>query len=221
MPSATGRKEFGKKLLDWFKENQRRFPWREVGNPYYVLASEILLHRTKAGQVLPVYSEFIKRFPTIERLSSAPFDDVRQAVYSLGLNWRTERLHQMAREIVTKYNGKIPFGREELESLPGVSHYIASAVRCFAFGYSEVLLDTNTVRILGRVFGVEVTDGSRRSTRFSELYKLIIEKEHAREFNYAMIDLGALVCTPRDPQCRICPVIEMCVYGRFRNVEKC
>jgi len=126
----------------------------------------------------------------------------------------------MAKEIMLNNNGEIPSEREQLESLPGVSDYIASAVRCFAFGYSEVLLDTNTVRILGRVFGVKVTDGSRRSTRFSELYESVIDNRHAQGFNYAMIDLGALVCVPRDPLCKSCPIVEMCVYGKSGRVEK-
>lgn len=220
MPEVIERKKFGHALLQWFKKNRRGFPWRETTNPYYTLVSEILLHRTKAIQVLPVYSEFIKRFPTIDRLSNARFDEVKRVIYSLGLNWRTKKLHAMAKEIVLKNNGEIPSKREQLESLPGVSHYIASAVRCFAFGYPEVLLDTNTVRILGRVFDVKVTDGSRRSARFSELYKFIIDNRHAQEFNYAMIDLGALVCVPRDPLCELCPIVEMCVYGKSGRVEK-
>jgi len=153
-------------------------------------------------------------------LSNARFDEVKKVIYSLGLNWRTRKLHAMAKEIMLKNDGEIPSTREQLESLPGVSDYIASAVRCFAFDYPEVLLDTNTVRILGRVFGVKVTDGSRRSARFSELYESIIDDRHAREFNCAMIDLGALVCVPRDPLCKLCPIVEMCVYGKSGRVEK-
>lgn len=227
MPSETmklshviKREEFGSALLQWFKKNRRRFPWRETTNPFYTLVSEILLHRTKANQVLSVYNDFIEKFPTIDRLSSARFDEVRETIYSLGLNWRTKKLHAMAKEIMAKNNSKIPSEREHLESLPGVSHYIASAVRCFAFGYPEVLLDTNTVRILGRVFGMKVTDGSRRSARFRELYEFIIDSRHPQEFNYAMIDLGALVCSPRDPLCKLCPIVEMCIYGKSRRAEK-
>jgi A/G-specific adenine glycosylase len=213
------RREFSERLLEWWEKNQRKFPWRKSHDPYSVLISEILLHRTRADQVVPVYTEFIKRFQTIEDLANAPLDQVKKVVHSLGLHWRTKYMHQMAREIAARFGGEIPLERENLESLPGISHYIVSALRCFAHGYPEAILDTNTVRILGRVFGTGVTDGSRRSRKFKDLYLSILEKEHPREFNYAMIDLGALICIPGEPLCHICPVRKMCMYGRSKIGE--
>ncbi len=206
-------RRFSHELLNWWENNRREFAWRNTRDPYHILVSEILLHRTRAEQVVPAYREFIKRFPTIEHLSRAGRSDVQRILHSLGLHWRTELLYEMAGEIVRKRGGSIPSSTEELESLPGISHYIAAAVRSFAFGRSDVLLDTNTVRILGRVFGIKVTDNSRRSKHFRQLYESLIDTEHPREFNYAMIDLGALVCTPREPSCDICPVNNMCMYG--------
>ncbi len=203
---------FRQKLLEWWRENQRVFPWRTTTDPYRILVSEVLLHRTRAGQVATLYQEFFGRFPTIADLAESPLDDVKRLLQSLGLRWRTELLHRMAAEIMEKHGGRIPSQREVLESLPGVSHYIASAVRCFAFGFPEVLLDTNTVRILGRVFGLRVTEGSRRSRRFRELYGSLLDRERPREFNYAMIDLGALVCTARNPRHSVCPFLKICKY---------
>lgn len=200
-------------LIKWGKENFRDFPWRKTRNPYNVLVAEILLHRTRADQVVPLYNEFLKKFPTIEALADASEDDVTELLHPLGLRWRAKLLHKIAKAIVRQYDGRIPSESAELELLPGVSHYIASAVRCFAFGYPEVLLDTNTVRILGRLFGKRVTDGSRRSRKFRELYKSIIDQKHPREFNYAMLDLGALLCTPSSPKSDKCPVKDMCRYG--------
>lgn len=208
--------ELAKKLLEWWKKNKRVFPWRESCDPYHVLVGEILLHRTKANQVVPVYQKFVEKFPTIATLANASFAEVRKIVHSLGLLWRTEALHKMAQDILTKFEGRIPVEREKLESLPGISHYIASAVRCFAFGYPEVLLDTNTVRIVGRVFGAQISDGSRRNRTFQRLYDSILDKENSRDFNYAMLDLGALVCLPSEPLCNICPVIQICVFGSSR-----
>jgi len=203
---------FAKNLLKWWKNNKREFPWRETRNLYKILISEILLHRTRASQVTPVYLEFLERLPTITVLSEASIEDVKKILYPLGLSWRTEQMHKMALKIMQKYNGKIPSKTKELEALPGVGHYIAAAVRCFSYGYPEALLDTNTVRIIGRFFGIEKTDGSRRSRRFRELYEPLVDQTHPREFNYAMIDLGSLVCKPKNPICSICPINEKCKY---------
>ena len=208
--------DLAKKLLEWWGTNRRVFPWRGTLDPYRILVGEILLHRTKANQVVPVYNRFIEKFPTIVELANALFVEIRETVYSLGLLWRTEALHKMAQDIVTKFEGKIPVEREKLESLPGISHYTASALRCFAYGYPEVLLDTNTVRIVGRVFGTKVSDSSRRSRTFQRLYESILDKENPGGFNYAMLDLGALVCLPSEPLCNNCPIIQMCIFGSSR-----
>jgi A/G-specific adenine glycosylase len=211
---------FGRDLLKWWKNNKREFPWRRTRNSYKILISEILLHRTRANQVTPVYLEFLERFPTIAALSEACIEDLKTMLYSLGLSWRTELIHKMALEIVNKYKGKIPSKTEELTTLPGVGHYIAAAVRCFCNGYPEILLDTNTVRIIGRFFGIEKTDGSRRSRQFRELYESLIDQNHPRDFNYAMIDLGALVCKPKNPICSICPISKKCKYRIEEAREK-
>jgi len=210
------RSDLAKKLLEWWGKNKRVFPWRETNDPYRVIVSEILLHRTKANQVVPVYNEFIKKFPTIGALAEASFVEVKETVYSLGLLWRTKALYKMAQDVVARFKNEIPIQREKLESLPGISHYIASAVRCFAFGYAEVLLDTNTVRIIGRIFGIRSSDSSRRCRTFRKLYEFILDKDNARNFNYAMLDLGALVCLPREPFCNICPIIYICIFGSHR-----
>ncbi len=205
-------KEFDRKLLGWWKRNKRTYPWRNTSDPYKVITSEVLLHRTKADNVHPVYVAFIKKYPTLKDAVNASPEELSRAIHRLGLRWRAKLLYAMTAKIMDEYGGKIPSGDDDLKSLPGVGDYIASAVRCFAFGYPEVLLDTNTVRILGRIFGLRTADGSRRSGFFMERYRFILDKEHPREFNYAMIDLGALVCAPRKPLCGVCPVNKMCSY---------
>jgi A/G-specific adenine glycosylase len=198
--------EFQNNLHLWWLKNKRDFPWRNTKDPYQILISEILLHRTNAIQVKPVYITFIKKFPMIESIAESDIESLKQVVYTLGLHWRTPLLHQMACIITKKYNGKIPNTKTELLSLPGVSDYIASAVLCFAFGKPESLLDTNIVRILGRVYGIPITDTSRRSKRFQNLSDQILDKTNAREFNYALLDLGALICLPKKPLCDVCPL---------------
>ena len=207
---------FGNQLLKWWKRNARIFPWRTTKDPYNVLLSEVLLHRTRANQVVPVYEEFLKKFPSIGPLSQANGKEVMALIRSLGLYWRARLLLDMTTEIVRKHHGRVPSSKEELEALPGISDYISSAVRCFAFDQPEILLDTNTVRIVGRVFGVKMTDSSRRTRKFREMYRSLLDNNRPREFNYAMIDLGALICSPRNPECEICPVNDMCSYGATR-----
>ena len=120
---------------------------------------------------------------------------------------------EMINEIIEKYGGKIPEDKKDLMALPGISDYIASAVRCFAFNVPESLLDTNTVRIIGRVFGKKITDASRRSSTMESLYKALMPSNASREFAFALIDLGALVCLSRNPRCKICPVNRYCLHG--------
>ena len=206
-------------LIKWWKIHGREFPWRKTKDPYKILIAEILLHRTKADQVTPIYFRFIREFPTMLDLAKSSRDRIVTLVRPLGLRWRAELLHSMSQKVVNSTGGQIIAHKDWFLSLPGVSDYIASAVMCFAFDKPEPLLDTNTVRIIGRIFGVKVTDSSRRSRRFRELYSYLMDKNRPREFNLAMIDLGALICRPRRPSCEICPLRKYCLYCS-NNVKK-
>lgn len=156
-------------------------------------------------------------FPSVDRLALASDEQIENILRPLGLHWRSKLIKGMAQEIVSRYHGEIVPDVQKLKALPGISDYIASAVVCFAFGLPEVLLDTNTVRVLGRIFGMKTSDASRRSKRFKELYRSIIDKQFPREFNYAMIDLGALLCIPKKPRCTECPIVNICKYGISRE----
>lgn len=204
--------DFVGNLDKWWQCKKRHFSWRTTNVPYEILVAEILLHRTKAEQVSKVYLNFLNSFPSIICLAKGSLVEIQTLLKGLGLNWRIELLHKMAQEIVKQYGGKIPDTKEELKSLPGISDYIASATMCFAFNKSEPLLDTNIVRIIGRVFNLPITDSSRRSSNFKEFYQKINSSENPRNFAFAMIDLGALVCLPRRPICNACPVKDMCSY---------
>jgi len=205
--------EFRRKIIKWGKENFRSFPWRETKDPYKILVSEIMLHRTRAEQVVSVYETFLKRYPNVYSLSRANYCELEEILAPLGLRWRILNLKKAAKFIVENYAGKIPDRKDLLLRLPGVSGYIAGAVLCFAYGKPEPLLDTNTVRILGRVFDIEIKDSSRRSKKFQQLMEHIIDKKNPRIFNYALLDLGALICVKKhEPQCRKCPVRDHCRY---------
>lgn len=210
---------FRNRLIKWWKKHGRSFPWRKTRDPYKVLVAEVLLHRTRAEQVVPVYLKFIQEFPDIKTLARASRKKVMSILYPLGLRWRAMLLHEMAVEIVRRNTG-IVADRKMFCSLPGVSDYIASAVLCFAFGRPEPLLDTNTVRITGRIFNIQITESSRRSKKFRELYFQLMDKKRPREFNMAMIDLGALVCRPRYFLCEKCPVKNLCCYYQENFLQK-
>jgi A/G-specific adenine glycosylase len=206
-------------ILGWWKSNKRRYPWRNTRNPYRIIVAEVLLHRTQANQVVPIYKLFIKRFPSIKVLAESEESELLKILYPIGLHWRSKLLHTMAKEIIGKYNGKVPEEFDALKSLPGISHYIASALRCFAFGYPDVLLDTNTVRVTGRIFGLIINDSSRRSKQFRLILEKFIDTQQPREFNWALIDFAALVCKSRIPVHEQCPVRNYCAYYLSHAVE--
>ncbi|RMD63654.1 DNA-binding protein [Candidatus Parcubacteria bacterium] len=201
-------------LLKWGKTHFRPFPWRQTTDPYRILVAEILLHRTQVKQVVPVYEAFISRYPDFASLAQANRDDLHQALYSLGLRWRVDLLYEMVQEIFRHCKGEIPRARNDLLALPGVSQYMAGAVRCFAWNEPEVLMDTNTVRIVGRLLGWEVKDSSRRSKRFRQALELLLDPQQPRAFNYALLDLAHLVCLKRQPPlCAECPLQSWCVFA--------
>jgi len=206
-------------LLNWGRENRRSYPWRNTLNPYHILISEVMLHRTQASQVVPIYREFIERFPDVISLAKASKEEIHEIMYSLGLRWRTDLLHEMAIILNGKFAGEIPKDRKQLQSLPGVSEYIAGAVRCFAWNLIEPIADTNTVRIVGRIFGLVPNESSRRSKKSKDLLNLLVSPDRSREFNYALLDLGNKVCTKRiEPDCKNCPLQKMCKHGMQRIV---
>ena len=199
-------------MLDWGNKNKRTFPWRNTQNPYKVLVAEVLLHRTQANQVIPVYNSLLTRYPNIKDLAKGHDSEVLKILYPIGLHWRSKLLLTMANEIVSQFNGNIPEELEKLKSLSGVSDYIASATRCFGFGYPDILLDTNTVRVVGRITGLEINDSSRRSSNFRNILETFIDKDYPKEFNWALIDFAAIVCKSRKPDHLKCPFTNYCKY---------
>ncbi len=201
-------------LLRWGTQHFRVFPWRQTTDPYRILIAEILLHRTQVKQVVPVYQSFVKRYPDIMALAQANLTEVQALLYPLGLHWRVELIYKMAQEIQTKYGGEIPRSRDDLLSLPGVSEYIAGAVRCFAWNFPEALLDTNTIRVTGRLLGIPVRDSLRRNRGFRMVVESLIDRASPRKYNYALLDLAATVCRKRgQPHCEQCPLSEWCLYA--------
>jgi A/G-specific adenine glycosylase len=202
------------RLIAWGKKHFRQFPWRFTRNPYRLLVAEIMLHRTQASQVVPVYNRFIEHYPDVASLAQAKKKDLREIAYPLGLRWRIDLINEMAIELEGRFHGRVPRRKSDLLSLRGVSVYIAGAVRCFGWNIPEPLIDTNTVRIVGRLFGLEQKESSRRNRVFRELITALVSPDEPRAYNYALLDLADQVCTKRQaPRCDECPLLPMCVYG--------
>jgi len=213
--------EIARRLLDWFLRNGRNYPWRNTQDPYKILIAEIMLQRTKADQVEPVYREFVEKFPSPHELNKASIKDIEKFFTRLGLRWRAGLVKALARELVKRFNGKVPENRDELLSLPSVGDYMADAVLSFAYERSVAVVDSNICRILERVFDLKPRGEARRDPKFRKIADKIIPAGKAKPFNWAMIDLAALICTPRNPKCHLCPLCDICRYHeRKRQVRQ-
>ncbi|NIO19883.1 MAG: DNA glycosylase [Candidatus Aenigmarchaeota archaeon] len=199
-------------LLEWYRENGRSYVWRRKKNPYEILIAEIMLQRTRADQVEPVYLDFIEKFPDTLELRKATEKEIGEYFGRLGLLWRAKLVKRLAEELVGRFEGKIPESRNLLLSLPTVGEYIADAVLCFAYGKEVAVVDANVCRIVERMFGITPKGEARRDRRFRNLAQEMVPPSKANEFNWAMIDFAALVCTSRNPKHGICPINGVCSY---------
>ena len=168
-----------------------------------------MLQQTQVDRVIDKYHEFLRRYPSFNELARAPVEDVKATWYPLGYNIRPERLHSIACETVARYGGTLPQGSEELLSFKGIGRYTAGAIRSFAFNQDAPILDTNVMRVLHRVF-MGSGDPKSQKTRLWELSEAMIPKGKGYDFNQAIMDFGAMVCTARDPYCLLCPMKEFC-----------
>lgn len=209
------RKAVSNNLLIWWNSNKRVFPWRLESSPYKILIAEIMLHRTKAEQVEGTFMKFVSKFPDLASFLESNKKEIKEIMTPLGLNWRTEYLVKLAGAIKRDSHGIIPADKKELITLPGIGDYIASAIRCFGFGYSEILVDTNTSRIISRFFGLSSKGERRRNPEVREKYLSIMNHKKPQYFNYALIDLGAKVCKSKIPNCINCTLNKLCKMGRI------
>lgn len=206
--------QFHESLLAWDARYRRIFPWRATENPFYIMIAELMLRRTQAQQVVKVYEDFIKKFPDARTLSDAPPNKVETTLFPLGLAWRVSAFQLIARILVEQYNGEVPANYDALVALPGIGDYVASAVCCFAFGQAVIIVDTNTVRVLGRLFNIPTHAESRRRKPVRVLLQSLLNQKNPKSYNYAMLDLAALICTPANPKCQVCPLLSYCATGQ-------
>lgn len=206
------RKEyFSEHLLSWYEVHKRDLPWRRSKNPYYVWVSEVMLQQTRVDTVIPYFHRFIEKFPTIQDLALAPEEEVLKMWEGLGYYSRARNLQGAVREVHERYGGIVPDEKEEISSLKGVGPYTSGAVLSIAYNKPEPAVDGNVMRVLSRFFliGDDITRPATR-VKMEYLAKALIPEGRAGDFNQALMELGALVCTPRSPQCLTCPVMEHC-----------
>ncbi len=206
---------FRGKLLAWYGANKREMPWRGSPDPYAVWISEIMLQQTRVDQVRPFYDRFMNRFPTVEDLGAASLGEVLKAWEGMGYYARARNLHRAARQVVEEHGGEIPDDPVRISGLPGIGPYTAAAILSIAFGRDCPVVDGNVVRVLSRLF--HLTDDPATSAakkKMSVLAEGLLAPGRAGDFNQAMMELGATICTPRQPDCGSCPVVSLCIARR-------
>jgi A/G-specific adenine glycosylase len=195
-------------LLAWYDRHRRVLPWRtaqgEAANPYRVWLSEIMLQQTTVKAVAPYYARFLARFPTVAHLAAAPLDDVLKLWAGLGYYARARNLHACAKAVVEQHGGQFPDTEDALRALPGIGGYTAAAIAAIAFGKRASPVDGNIERVIARVFAVE-DELPGAKPRIRALAEQLTPRQRAGDFAQAMMDLGATICTPKNPACVFCP----------------
>lgn len=211
---------FSTELLKWYQSERRDLPWRRSRDPYHIWVSEIMLQQTRVDTVIPYFNRFVDRFPSLEDLAAAPEDEVLKHWEGLGYYSRARNLQFAVREVVEQYGGQVPQLKKEISSLKGVGPYTAGAILSIAYNKPEPAVDGNVMRVLSRYFCLE-DDIARPSTRvgMEVLAQALIPEGEAADFNQALMELGAMICTPKSPSCPSCPVMKLCL-GRMEGREK-
>ncbi|MCR5887695.1 A/G-specific adenine glycosylase [Hymenobacter sp. J193] len=202
---------FANALLGWYPRHRRDLPWRHTRDPYAIWLSEVILQQTRVKQGLPYYLDFISAYPTVHDLAAAPEDEVLRHWQGLGYYSRARNMHHTARQVVQDYGGRFPGSYAGLLQLRGVGQYTAAAIASFAYDEPVAVLDGNVYRVLARVFGITADIAAPASRKiFQQLADTLIPAEHPAEFNQAVMEFGALQCTPAKPDCLFCPLQSQC-----------
>ncbi len=192
-----------RRLLAWYDSNRRDLPWRRSADPYRIWLSEIMLQQTRVAAVLEHYRTFLARFPTVRKLAAAPLESVLAAWSGLGYYRRARSLHRAAQQIVECHGSRFPRTVQELRALPGVGRYTGAAVASIAFGVPVAVVDGNVERVISRLLAVSTLD-------YWALAESLLARRRPGDWNQAMMELGATICLPRQPQCGVCPLKRWC-----------
>lgn len=220
MPQGRELASFRKQLLAWYRKSRRDLPWRRTKDAYCIWLSEIMLQQTRVAAAIPYYERFLERFPEIHSLAETPQEEVLRLWAGLGYYSRARNLQKAAQQIVAQHGGKFPRDEEAVRNLPGIGDYTAAAILSIAFGAKRAVLDGNVARVLARLGAVR--GDVREPSRWRALQKTaeaLLERRAPGEWNQALMELGATVCTPRGPQCLLCPVAKFCLARQVGDPE--
>jgi A/G-specific adenine glycosylase len=202
---------FQKQLLGWFRQFQRDLPWRQTKDPYRIWLSEIMLQQTRVAAVIPYYERFLKRFPDVQALAKAPGEEVLRLWSGLGYYSRARNLRKAAQQIVANHGGRFPTSTGDALALSGIGNYTAAAILSIAFGKKHAVLDGNVARVLARLGAIRGDlRESRRWQALQDRADSYLDAVAPGDWNQAMMELGATLCTPKSPQCLLCPVAQFC-----------
>jgi len=219
--SQDKKRKFVTKILSWYDIHKSSFPWRKTRDPYRVLVSEILLRKTTRKQVNSIYKTFFKKFPTIRRLSLASKEELEEVITPLGMEKiRAKLLLEMATDINELHNGRIPLNTGSLLDLPGVGRYISNAVMLFMKNERVPLVDTNSMRVVERVFDGSNSKNHRINNIIENFISNLLPQKRYLDFNLALLDFASKVCLSRNPRCDICPVQLVCSYYKGQKSDK-
>lgn len=201
-----------RKLLNWFENYGRKYPWRGTKDPYRIFVAETLLQKTNVEKVLPAYQALIRKCPSVKSLSEANLNELKKIVAPLGLIKRAGFLKRGAKEVLCNFNSKFPKNKKELKEIIGVGDYLAHAIMTFCFGQKVPLVDTNVARVYGRIYNFKISGFPYADKKLWVFSDKMLPLERFQEYNLALLDLSALVCLPRKPLCHKCPCSNYCFY---------
>ena len=209
---------FPQPLLDWYRQTKRDLPWRKTQDPYRILLSEIMLQQTQVQTVIPYYKKFLAAYPDFKALAAAPLGKVLKLWEGLGYYSRARNLHALAKTVARRHDGQLPAEYIQILALPGIGRYTAGAVLSIAFGLDYPVVDGNVMRVFCRYFGItEDISKLQIQKQLWDLAARYLPKGEASDYNQALMELGAMVCTPRAPSCLLCPLMESCEAYRIGN----
>ena len=206
-------------LINWYDENHRDLPWRHSPTPYQVWLSEVILQQTRVNQGMDYYLRFIERWPTVTDLAKASEEEVLKMWQGLGYYSRARNLHHCAQQIVTEHGGQFPADYEKLRQLKGIGNYTAAAIASIAFNLPHAVVDGNVYRVLSRIFDIDTPINiNEGQTLFAQLADDLLNREQPGLHNQALMEFGALHCTPKNPNCLLCPLQAQCLAFAHQTV---
>lgn len=213
-------KEIRGAILGWYKQNKRTLPWRESGDPYLIWLSEIILQQTRVEQGTPYYLAFSDRFKTVTELAYASQDEILKMWQGLGYYSRARNLHAAAKQVRDDFGGVFPQNYDDIITLKGVGPYTAAAISSIAFGEAKAVVDGNVIRVIARIFGIkEAVNTTPVQKQIQQLADELLDEAHPGDFNQAMMEFGAMFCTPKNPSCESCSIKNKCIAYREAKVE--